>query len=220
MRLSAALIVLLAVAGPASAVTFNEDDDGDLELSDSDLLGPSNFILDIGTNTIMGTATSAASALGTGDIDEFTFNLPERTQLTGIDVAFTDDARTGVLTASVSVLLFSIVGPIDDLEVVEIVQTSVDVTATPLSVAPVVISVPQSALPLAPLPTGQYLLSPGSSGTVLQNDIGEFVFDYTVTLEVAQVPVPAPALLLLSGLGALALVRRPQRLGNSASATA
>jgi hypothetical protein len=192
-----AIAALAALATCAvSAASLYDEIDGDLP----DTLDAAPFLLSAGDNTITGAFYHGSAGY---DFDSFSVAVPVGLQLTTLTVTHSDDQLTetvqGTWYYSASLDFGNFSGPSETIGG----AAPGDINAMP---SPSPDTWFESVFPLG---AGTYYFLHGGLGS---NFPGGTV-PYTMTFTTAQVPLPAAAWLLMSGVGGLgAIARRRQRV--------
>jgi hypothetical protein len=189
------ILAILAIAALSLSTSVNstplhysESESGEL----GGLGGALDF--DIGLNTVTGTAR-ANFGTRSFDFDDFTFNLPERSQLTSITynlLSINARSPTSTLLILIPALRQTILSPtIISSEQIFLLRT---VSPIPLFGAQL------------PRTEESFFFVNAYSG------FGDYVWDYRLDIEVSSVPLPTAAWLFSSGLiGLIGVVRRKNR---------
>lgn len=202
--LGLALLVLAGHATPAKAapITYDEAVDGDLDL------GLPPFVLGLGDNVFTGTTSffsSSSPDVFILDRDGFLFTIQPNRQLSSVVLTVTSFFNNSDSTVSVSISASTEVrtGVTDDgiagTPPVVVFDTSGPPVSLPLSLA-----IPEADLGLG---AGLYRGQVGFGSAAAGPGVSDFGFDYTLTLGVTPIPLPAGVWLLISGLGAFAAMR-------------
>ncbi len=200
-------LALLAMAGhaaPAKAapITYDEAIDGDLDLS----LPP--FVLGLGDNVFTGTTSfflSFSSFALVVDDDRFLFTIQPNLQLSSVMLTVTSFFNNSDSTVSLAFDASTEVrtGVTDD-GIAGTPSTLVFSTNDPPVSLPLSLAIPEAELGLG---AGLYRAQVGLGAGSIGPGVRDYGYDYTLTLGVTPIPLPAGVWLLISGLGALAAMR-------------
>lgn len=197
-RSTLAAAALISAAGLAQAVpvSYHENVDGDLaeHASQTKILQ-----LDIGSNTISGHQLfDASTATLQYDFDSFRFVVPQGMKVTGISMMTQLTETIGNPAQTLYIDTFIDTWPV--INVVAHEQMSVMNPSTPFA---------GSLQAGAPIGEGTYLLFQGQMGGIYWGQGAQW--DYTWTLDVANVPEPGSVALVGVALAGLAAVARRRR---------
>ena len=204
--LLAAVVALCATQQAALAVPVNYDEAVSGDLSEA----LPAFVLDVGENTFTG-RTSRFSDFSSppptvfNDQDRFFFTIQPGQVLTSVVLTVTSLFNNSDSTVSVGMgALTEIRTGVSDRSIVSSENVLLLFDNSPVASLPASVAIPEAGLGLgADLYRARLGLGAGTNGL----GIRDFGYDYTLTLGVSQLPLPASAWLLLSGLGLLASAR-------------
>ena len=198
--LAAALLAVLPHAATAVPIDYDESVNGDL--ADFFLSGV-DFELGVGVNRFTGAYRSSSISRNRDD-DYINFSLAQGTRLIAGDITLRGVDNNGTLDSGSTFLRLASFPPFNKITDSESINLLTEVGATE--------ALPSTDLPVLPLDsaTAYYSAIPAGRAAGLNGPL-DVTIQYTVTLtteRVAQIPLPAAALLMIAALGGLGIAAR------------